>query len=315
MDRKPSSPGHLRGAATTGKANRPQPAPPTPGHAEYSEGRTHLQARAPLVLGPYPHATGSLRVYPRRIDIEPYPTTTHVRAWSIPRRGQVTEFSRRSRYRMFRQLAAIRLDVLSRAWFATLTYHHAAPTTPDALNADRRAFIERVRRRYPGLCYVWRLQFQRRGAAHWHLLLWSLSRKDQWEDPRTAQWLSRIWHEIAEPDSDAHAKHGARIDRAGSIRQLVSYMSRYVASTEQEAENGYTGRRWANSYHLPIRPVATAEAPDRLLRRLRRAARLLARLRGAGWRYEDACNADRHALTILLRDGEPERLLRAAGFT
>lgn len=96
-----------------------------------------------------------------------------------PARGRrITSWSRRSRARMVRKMVAtdwrpmLRLGV---PVMVTVTYPGPwrlwAPTA-DVVRSHRRAFLERYARRFGHRALgVWKLEFQRRGAPHIHMLL------------------------------------------------------------------------------------------------------------------------------------------------
>ena len=88
------------------------------------------------------------------------------------RRGRVLGFSVASRRRLQAALLS-RLDPAaageSRLWWITLTGRTGLTAE---FKAVFRAAVERVRRRFPaGWGLVWRLEYQARGAPHFHILL------------------------------------------------------------------------------------------------------------------------------------------------
>lgn len=94
------------------------------------------------------------------------PRGTHPRAL----RGRVQSFSKASRRRLIQTIGQCDL---SGAAFVTLTYGALYPDDM-AAKAHLRAFFKRLRRIYPGCRFVWRIELQRRGAPHFHLLVWGV---------------------------------------------------------------------------------------------------------------------------------------------
>lgn len=267
----------------------------------------------PLVQRTYLHAAGDLEVYPRSLTFAMWPTEAPFKPRRGGRRGSVTTFSRKSRFSMIRKMSRIQLDVLSPAAWISLTYHHNAPEDRETILAHVNAWQERIRRRFPSMVYIRRLDWQERDVVHWHYIMWTHSACKRWNTPRVRRWLAAIWHAIADPDSEPHKRYGAKIKPVNSYRQLMSYVSGDAAKVQEGEHTDYHGRRWSSSYHLPAKPLIHAEPPYRALARLKRAARLLGTMRGASPRWRYAIGRRAYEVTLLLRDGEAARLLAIAG--
>lgn len=270
-------------------------------------------SRRTLARGTYLHAAGDVTLFPRRLDIDVHPTDPPPLRRRTLRRGRVTLFSRKSRYNMFRTLAAVELHRHSLPWFATLTYHKRFPAGRPQLLADMAAFVERLRRRFPHLAYVKKLEPQKRTYPHWHLILWSDAFDVEFEHPDTARWIADQWHQIAEPESADHAQHGARVEPIDTYRKLIAYLSKYCAKVDEGDEWPYPGRRWSTGYHLKCRPLERVGATQHQLAKLKRAARLLMRLRNTSKRHLGHLRRYQSSVTLFLHEGEPERLLAIAG--
>lgn len=87
-------------------------------------------------------------------------------------RGNISKFSRASRLRLMRKVARTKIAELP--LFVTLTYGEAYPDDPKVWKAEFKAFWKRVKRKFPKAGCIWKLEPQKRGAPHWHLLLWGV---------------------------------------------------------------------------------------------------------------------------------------------
>lgn len=156
-----------------------------------------------------------------------------------PPRSQITSFSARSRRRLVRTLAAVRWHQPGRqCFFVTLTFHEV----PERWHADWLAFLACARRARAS--WIWRLEEQRRGAPHWHLILWT-----------TRETLAKLrddWHRIAGHGSYRHKRYGWHQTELTSYRKASSYLSKYVAKVTAESGALATRRRWGVSRCLPV---------------------------------------------------------------
>jgi len=226
-----------------------------------------------LVHVPYLTAPPQIQVYPRllktHIPAEPHPLYFH----PTPVRGPIRSFSARSRSRMLQRLAMIDYTALGPAQWVTLTYHESYPVSHDLVQRDIDTWLKAIERLQPDMRYIRRLDWQRRGAPHHHLIIW-------FPDYYHAKWLAEAriqmaaeWHRIAAPHSIHHARHGARIKEVNSLRGLVSYVSKYAAKVDQPGDHAYEGRRWAASRRLPCKPQIEASVSLTEMHELRRLCR------------------------------------------
>lgn len=137
----------------------------------------------------------------------------------IRTRGDVTGFTHNSRMRLLRKFHRIHAPdspgYRSNVSFLTLTtkYHFH----PRVFKAMAQKLFKRISRKYARLSLVWRLEFQKRGAPHMHCVLYNAP----WID---RSWLVAAWSEVVE-----EPKPVVDIRRVKTGRQLISYVSKYVA--------------------------------------------------------------------------------------
>src|SRR5918994_4577664 len=90
-------------------------------------------------------------------------------------RDRVRGFSRASRWNLLRRLASINRDTFrafkGRMIFVTLTYPHEYPEDAEICKNHLKALRKRLQRKFGAFAALWRMGIQRRGAWHFHLLL------------------------------------------------------------------------------------------------------------------------------------------------
>lgn len=162
-------------------------------------------------------------------------------------RGAITEFSASSGQRMRRYL---RECVAEYSVMVTLTYPGFFPSNGKLVKDHLRRFIQEVQREYKRLGHpndcgykkhsvFWFMEFQHRGAPHFHLFL-------TWSPPK--EWVSRRWYEIVGSEDKRHLYAGTRTEFIRSRHSgTISYASKYAAKQEQKViPEGYenAGRFW-----------------------------------------------------------------------
>jgi hypothetical protein len=89
-------------------------------------------------------------------------------------RGKVTEFSYKSRQRLMRKIAMIDERGAGLPVFLTLTYPEEWPAGWEDWKKHVHHFNVYMVRKYPGVWGLWKMEFQKRGAPHFHFMLWGL---------------------------------------------------------------------------------------------------------------------------------------------
>jgi len=184
-------------------------------------------------------------------------------------RGKVREFSSRSR----RRLAEVAHDLgelHAPDWMVTLTM----PAEWESVCPDGRVFKRHVmawrrrldrwlRRRVDAWSGLWFLEFQERGAPHFHVILWGPGLSELGARA-FAEWVSASWAAVvAHPDPVERGKHlraGTRVER---MRQAhFGYAVKYARKAEQKrVPEGFrdVGRFWGLWRAAAPKPVTWTE--------------------------------------------------------
>lgn len=126
--------------------------------------------------------------------------------------------------------------------FITLTYPDDFPCDGKETKTHLNAFLQYLRRKE--IKYVWVLEFQARGAPHYHIIASDFIPKEE---------LANSWYQIVGSGDQKHLKAGTGIDWIKSKGQLYGYLSNYVKKLEQKTPpEGFenVGRFWGSSRRL-----------------------------------------------------------------
>jgi hypothetical protein len=155
-------------------------------------------------------------------------------------RGDVKAFSAQSRKRLFDLMHELRFE---RVTFETLTYPLDFPTDPKIFKAHLKEYRRRYEKKYGKIQSVWRLEFQKRGAPHYHILRLDAPFIDVAD-------LSALWANVTHSTSEIHKKIGVDIKLCTSGKEgklVASYLAKYVAKIDDrqniDLEKG-VGRWW-----------------------------------------------------------------------
>ena len=189
-------------------------------------------------------------------------------------RGKITEFSRGSRRRMLAYVNSIDREQVSaeRVWFVTLTLPGQEPShNPEDWQRWLAALKKRIQRKWGRFPIVWKLEFQARGAAHWHLL--AVIKPEMVSQLREFRaWLATAWYEVVGSLQETHRKAGTQVDPVRTWGGVISYAGKYLGKEVPQIVNPETGEvitpgRFWGVWHkdlVPIEWVAVAMAREAL---------------------------------------------------
>ena len=169
-------------------------------------------------------------------------------------RGQVKGFSSASRKRMIQQCAKMGKAV---PVFLTLTYGKEYPQDPAEWKKHLATWGKRLKRYAPEMSAIWRLEPQKRGAPHYHLLIYQ---KDGKPPFLPKEWIAESWSQVlGEYSSEEHLKAGTRIESLRSSRGAAFYVAKYCAKLPEDDDFpedwSRAGRLWG-SFNKKALPVA-----------------------------------------------------------
>lgn len=181
-------------------------------------------------------------------------------------RGEIEEFSFQSRRRLALTVSNCGIAFCS---FITLTYPADFPADGKLVKRHLNAFLTALRRKLPGVAYLWFLEFQRRGAPHFHLFVSEALPEPLGEMLRSAgrvrktvrvhwpwqDWVSEVWFRIVKSGDEKHLLAGAAWEAIESPDGAARYASKECYKVWQKAvpkafQN--VGRFWGASRNVKI---------------------------------------------------------------
>jgi hypothetical protein len=194
------------------------------------------------------------------------------RSWT---RGKIKGFSKASRRRLMRKLAVLDKNKLPQ--FMTLTYPKIYPLQSEVWKYQLDKFIKRMKYRFPDFCAIWKLEFQKRGAPHFHLLVWGLPPANH-----IYNLVSKLWFDVVGSGDEKHLKAGTQIQKIRSWKGVMAYASKYMGK-EIDGADLEVGRFWGvvNADLLPYSRIEKYQVFQNqivmAMRMMRRYARIKSR--------------------------------------
>lgn len=171
-------------------------------------------------------------------------------------------------------------------WVAmvTLTYPSEFPMSGEVSKRHLNRFLTGLRRLGEGMAYLWVLEFQARGAAHYHILV------NQYVDHG---WVAEEWYRIVGSEDARHRQAGTSVVGVRNHDAVSKYLAKYLGKDRQKGVPvGFAkvGRFWGCTRGLVPAPESftlEGKGGQDVARQLRRwiegkMGRKLVQLRGMG---------------------------------
>lgn len=137
-------------------------------------------------------------------------------------RGTIKRFSKAARKRLIDTFAKVdRSQVHVMPLLITLTYPNTWPAETKECKRHLDSFCKRLIRGHKDAAIVWKLEYQKRGAPHFHLLVFGVPFLHHVE-------VARDWHEILGHVNEATLRAGSRVERCRTWRGVTFYAAKYL---------------------------------------------------------------------------------------
>jgi len=197
-------------------------------------------------------------------------------------RGAVTTFSPQSRRRFMKKIYILQSS--SRCLWITLT-QPAAFVGSIGARRMQKLFVARVRRAFPTACGLWRIQPQKRGAPHFHFMIYGVA-FDGLDVKSVRANLSRMWtavviggiengDKLSARSRGQIARYGCDVAEMNTSDGVQRYASRYLSRTDAAGNAAVVGRQWGafNRDALPVSIAETVTVSRAVAQNVVRAAR------------------------------------------
>jgi hypothetical protein len=179
----------------------------------------------------------TLKIFPKDLHVSSH--NPRVKEFKPSKRGVIKKFSfgsiRRLRFLLRNTAEQMEYEV-------GLTYPNEFPN--DGLLVKKHFHKLRMRLNYREYKYIWILEFQGRGAPHFHMLLNKEIDKDV---------LASMWFDIVGSGDAKHLKRGVHVGVIRSKEKMAGYFATYLSKQDQKLvpetfQN--VGRFWGASRNL-----------------------------------------------------------------
>jgi hypothetical protein len=177
-------------------------------------------------------------------------------------RAPITDFTEKSRNKLKFTLRNALCDWTT---MVTLTYPSNYPRDGRVCKTHLNRFLTHIRSDYKGIKYVWFMEFQERGAPHFHIFT-TCALPGQ-------TYVSPLWYHIVNSGDQSHLKAGTQVKPLDDSKKALEYATSYANKATQKLtpeEFKNVGRFWGSSRGLTSEIVTLSDISIRQMQHIRR---------------------------------------------
>ena len=169
---------------------------------------------------------------------------SHFQTRENPTRGDrtaITKFSARSRKNLLKKLFSLSKYP---SLFITLTYPYFFPADSSEWKRHLDNFRHRLLEKFPNTWFFWKLEPQKRGAPHYHLIGDLGEEVNIFALRRMVAWM---WFDVCGTNDPKHLRAGTGVDIIrDSKRKTQAYVCKYIGKVDHTEYAGWEhpGRFW-----------------------------------------------------------------------
>jgi hypothetical protein len=173
-------------------------------------------------------------------------------------KSEIRGMSKQSSKNLSRMLSILDWSKHGECLHVTLTYWRSYPKNKHDVGKEKQAIGMWFSRNAE--CGVWRLEFQERGAPHWHVLVWIGKRDaEKFEKECERWWSCREW--------GTHPEFGCKIT-SGSVARGRWYLAMHAAKQAQALKPPFlVGRWWGYIERDKVLSASDIDSPQEIAER------------------------------------------------
>lgn len=180
----------------------------------------------------------------------------------------IKEFSKGSRRRLFSLITSLDYTSYGKPIFVSATWHDDYHNTRKEIKTHLDNFHKRLKRNLPPFHLIWKLEYQKRGAPHFHFVLFPLDSSYDFNNIKDCQKIFRHWMELKECNCKNCKLYAMRITPLNDFVHTMIYISKELGKITQNEQHHNLGRIWAPSRNIRIREYKKVEMDFKTLSKL-----------------------------------------------
>jgi hypothetical protein len=204
-------------------------------------------------------ATYSLNAYANQLKIT---NLLEINRGGIPpinEENYIKEFTPDSRRRLFDLITSLDYPSYGKPIFVSATWHEDFPGTRHDIKTFLDSYHKRLKRNLPPFHLIWKLEYQKRRAPHFHFIIFPLDSSYDFNTIKDGQIIYRNWMALKACKCIHCQTYAMEITPLNDFLHTVIYISKELGKVTQNEQHHNLGRIWGSSRNMHIRIYKTVE--------------------------------------------------------
>lgn len=182
----------------------------------------------------------------------------------------IKTFSENSRRRLIQLLARVNLNYYGQVYFVSTTFDKVYPENSKELKTFLDKYLKSLKKSFPELSYIWRLEIQKRGAPHFHFFFLIPRYTDRYKIGTVKRIIRFRWLNMLADKNQWSYKYGVNFQTVKEKRKVFSYVAKYTSKTDSPLDKLYPGRKYGYSRNLNLEPEQSFYSSEKFLNLFRK---------------------------------------------
>ena len=190
----------------------------------------YIKEELPSIFSNAPYFTNyfQIRIYSNRISWNNPKSTFPAHTPPTRKTKDIKTFSVNSRRRLIQLLARVNLKYYSEVYFVSTTFDKVYPENSKELKYFLDRYLKSLKKSYPDLAYIWKLEIQKRGVPHFHFFFFIPSYTNRYKIGVVKKIIKSKWNMMLKDKNQWTKKYSVNFQTVKEKKKVFSYVAKYL---------------------------------------------------------------------------------------
>jgi len=240
--------------------------------SNYEHSQEYIRSESQSIFSSVPYFTSyrQISIFSNRVQWQ-NPKASYPSHQTPTRKARdIKTFSENSRRRLIQLLSRINLNHYSRVYFVSTTFHEVYPENSEKLKNFLDKYLKSLKKSFPDLAYLWKLEIQKRGVPHFHFFFLIPNYTNPYKASAVKKIIKFRWNHMLEDRDQWTQKYSVDFQEVKEKKKVFSYVAKYTSKIDQPLDKLYPGRKYGYSRNLNLQPEQTFLSSEKFINLFRK---------------------------------------------
>ena len=232
----------------------------------------YIKEELPSIFSNAPYFTSyyQISIFSNRISWNNPKSTFPAHTPPTRKAKDIKTFSENSRRRLIQLLARVNLKYYSEVYFVSTTFDKVYPENSEELKYFLDRYLKSLKKNYPDLAYIWKLEIQKRGVPHFHFFFFIPNYTNKYKIGIVKKIIKSKWNMMLKDRNQWTKKYSVNFQTVKEKKKVFSYVAKYTSKIDSPLDKLYPGRKYGYSRNLNLEPEQSFLSSEKFLNLFRK---------------------------------------------